>query len=289
MKKTLTIAMCLIALVFSVNANAKDKRSRSRDSRDYNKKLNPRPQKDASGRKDLDRNRAVNPKRVPNGNVRRVATDPSSFKFPVKRGAHLFDGQGKKRSVIASKEVKINYGQQKVMIGSDGKRHQYYYAFGTKLKNRQSASGWIRRSALKEQPKMPTVKAPRAPSGPVVKYKITGGNLRKFGDLKVHRLVPANKNLRASDYLRRPGGYVNQTYNLPGKGGVGTDTFKTGTTFYRTPSVKLRSVPLYKPDGRNVVRRMPFVYGYIKTPNSPDRRRYGWMALDALRRRPRIQ
>jgi hypothetical protein len=181
--------------------------------------------------------------------------------------------------------VKINYGHQKVMRGRDGKRHRYYYAFGTRLRNGRPASGWIRRSALRDKPRMATLRAPRAPAGRVTPYRITGGNPRRYGDLKVHRRVPRNKNLRASDYLRRSGGYVNQTYNLPGRGGVSTDTFRTGTPFYRTHSVRSRLVPLYRPNGRQVVRRRRFVYGYVKTPRSPDKRRYGWIAYDALRRR----
>jgi hypothetical protein len=229
-----------------------------------------------------DRNRAVNPDRVefgPNGKL-----TSKSFYFPIEKGTRMVDGRGNDRGEVKAGSVKLNYGQQKQINGED-----YVYAFATKAEKNgltRSVSGWILKSSLKgdleTRINMPTVNAPRpsGDQGPHREFAITGGDRKAFGDLKV---VPnsTKKNERASDYLSRGGG-TNLLYNLPGKGGVSTDTLPRGATFHRSNSVRARAVNLYKPGSSEPVqKKMLFVYGFVKDPTTNERR-YGWIAAKAL-------
>jgi hypothetical protein len=73
----------------------------------------------------------------------------------------------------------------------------------------------------------------------------------------------------------REGNVVNLLYNLPGEGGVSTDTLPAGTHFHRSLGVASIDIPLYQPGKSKVVKTMKFVYGHVGT-------RWGWMAHDAL-------
>jgi hypothetical protein len=228
-----------------------------------------------------DRNRAVNPDRVQfdaNGKLTR-----KSFFFPVERGTQMVDGRGNVRGEVKAGSVRLNYGQQKRINGQE-----YVYAFATRIgKNggTRAASGWILKSSLKgdleTRINMPTVNAPRPAGdhGPYRKFAITGGDRKEFGNLKV---VPnsTKRNERASDYLNR-GGVTNLLHNLPGKGGVSADTLPRGATFHRSNSVAARAVKLYKPGSGEPVKKMLFVYGFVKDP-ATNGRRYGWIAAKAL-------
>jgi hypothetical protein len=203
--------------------------------------------------------------------------------FPIKRGTHLFDGKGHDRGVIDRRGVKINYGQRKRIRG-----RRYVYAFATHMwspSGPMAASGWIRESRLKGHPlvRMPTIKAPRSPNGDGARYRITGGDPAKYGDLKVNPHVPRTKREAASDYLVRPGGMVTLLYNLPHKGGVSTDTLPVGGTFVRARGVKAVHIHLYPPDsGKRLERSLAFVYGRVGKRN-------GWIALDALQPKKRAK
>lgn len=213
--------------------------------------------------------------------------------FSMKSGTHLFNSRANKREVIINPAVKINYGATRVMKGADGKRHVFHYVWGTDLKNGERASGWIRRSALNDRPKMPTLAAKRPPSGAVTPYTITGGNPQstrfgfrdsagQFHPYKVTKGYTGGGR-EVTDYLGRPGGYVNQNFNLPGKGGVSYDTYRTGTTFLRSRSVPAVKTPFYYPGGTKRVGSLTFVYGTVQTPTGA---RHGWIPSQALGRRP---
>lgn len=218
-----------------------------------------------------DGNRLVNPKTGKTG----FSINQDLFKS--KDGVRMVDGEGKDRGRLIESPVKINYGQRKTINGEP-----HVYAFATHIKTPQgdrSASGWIPEKALKDGPiqNMPSIEAPK-PIGGDLKggtFTITGGDPKKFGDLKVAPHISRKERVAAGDYMRRPGGVVNMLYNLPGKGGVSTDTFKTGATFIRSAGVKPVQVQLYKPESSEQAGKMTFVYGRVGD-------RYGWIAQDSL-------
>jgi len=240
----------------------------------YAKRFNQRvSSKDSNG------NRAVNPK-------------TNNIWFPVKPNTTIVDSRGRSQGVVAAPEVRINYGATRKLLGSDGKQHVFHQAWSTNLQSGVAASGWIQRSALPTKPKMPTVTAKRPPTGPRTAYTITGGNPQssKFGMTVFGQFVPfkvtrgyAGGGRNASDYLRRPTGVVNVSYNLPGKGGVSHDTYRPGTTFQRAKSIRSIVSPLYLPGGTKPVSNLRFVYGTVQTPTGP---RFGWIPLAALKRKP---
>jgi hypothetical protein len=223
------------------------------------------------------------PGRVGDAGNRLRNNDTGKQLFPIKSGTHLFDGAGGDRGRVAAGSVKINFGQRKDI---NGEPHVYAFAttvkdgkVGANGKDAMGASGWIKESALKDGPlkQMPTVDAPRPLKGDLPgEYKITGGSANRFGDLKV---VPNSKarNERASDYLLRPGNVTNLLYNLPGQGGVSTDTLPKGAPFVRAAGVEPVKIPLYRKGDDKVADHMTFVYG-----RSGDR--YGWIAQDALKK-----
>jgi hypothetical protein len=116
-----------------------------------------------------------------------------------------------------------------------------------------------RKSALA---KMRTT-SPAKPSGGTYEtdWVVTGGNMTssgsfrlndKYSDRKVNPNVPLDKNEAASDYLVRQWdsatkkGYVNFLYNLPGVGGMSTDTPPLCVHFKRFKGVEEIEIgPLY--------------------------------------------
>lgn len=230
--------------------------------------------------------------------------------FPAKRGIRMVDGNGEFRGTLAADAVKINYGQRKTITYTYADGHQrtetYVYAFATKINapghdHPMGASGWIPLSGLKDSTAKRHYAAdlrdvvahgPRGGDAPQ-RYVVTGGSdkLDLYGDLKVNpgndgSGVSRKENLKATDYLRRPGDVVNLLYSLPGHGGAANDTFKSGAEFVPAAGVPRVRIPLYLPknptaqersDWRNndIPHYMEFVYGRVGE-------RYGWIAADAL-------
>jgi hypothetical protein len=247
--------------------------SHSSQSSIYNQKVAPKGTPLAKG------NRAVNPK-------------TGDLLFSVNSDSHLLDSMGRSRGEVAGKEVKINYGATRKFKDKNGVTHVFHQAWSTPLKGGKIASGWIRRTNLNDKPKMPTITARRPPSGPKTAFTITGGNPRseKFGYKNASgQFVPykVTKQYKgggrdATDYLFRPGGVVNQSFNLPGKGGVSYDSYQPGTTFKRADSIPSITRPLYYPGGTKQVGHLTFVYGGVDTPTG---RRFGWIPLQAMKPR----
>lgn len=243
-------------------------------------------------------------------------TEVSSL-FRLKPGAKLYSGAyngepNGDRGKILSSEVKVNFGQRKTMPDENGVPTSYVYALSVRIETHPkhplkkdekapkiSASSWIKESDFidsdrKDLQKMPTIdaKIPPARSQPMT-FTISGGDINythrtseKLGDLKV---VPhyTGSNRAATDYIGRPGKVVNLLLNLPGKGGVSTDTVPVGGTFHLSGK-KSEKVPLYEPGSRRIStdsngkpRYMRFLYGHVDTPSG---RRYGWIARDALKK-----
>jgi hypothetical protein len=192
-------------------------------------------------------------------------------------GTHLYDGAGNDRGVIADERVPFNYGQRTSFGGAP-----HLYAFAVRLMS-STASGWIPESALLDGPltSMPTIDAPRPPRGDRAStWMVTGGTAAIHERLESRRIkvapnIDRHARVAATDYLRRAGDVVNLCYNLPGVGGVATDTVPVGSTFVRAAGVRAARVRLYWPESRRRYGRMTFVYGRVDD-------RYGWISLDAL-------
>ncbi len=199
-------------------------------------------------------------------------TKTNSRYWHVQPGTHLLDGQGKARGEIQNvNSIQINYGQRKVLGGN-----ALLYAFVTKLTSGVVAGGWIFESAFVEDTSsIPTISARDPGHGDVgATAVVTGGDNSRFQNVKI---TPNYRgaNQEPTDYLLRAGGYVNLCYNLPGNGGVATDTFPVGVHFDRARGVAPVSKPLYATGTNNVVGKMVFVYGHIGS-------RFGWLAESAL-------
>lgn len=241
------------------------------------------------------------------------------LRFPVKAGEHkVYDGTGALRGTLAAESVKLNYGQQKTISGEI-----YYYAFSTKMKDEKGhvigVSSWIKASALKDGngPRYSAEVVEKMQPPPTVndtftEYEITGGDPQeilgkdengkttykygylnengKFIEYKVLPKVSIEERVAAGDYLKREGDVINLGFNVAG---VSNDTFKvTGANrpliFYRSADKEATAViDLFYPidaahDGGKPVAKMYFVYGYVNTPSG---KRWGWIALGALKPR----
>jgi hypothetical protein len=214
--------------------------------------------------------------KLPNHNAASTnrATDPANgtARWPILPGTVLYDGFGHPRAAVAENAVYLNYGQRKQIQGTT-----YVYAFATLLANGMHASGWIPEAKVVDDVArlMPTVSARDPGSGDYsTTFLVTGGNPAAYGDLKVDPRFNG-PNDAAADYLVREGNVVNLLYNLPGVGGVSTDTFPIGAPFHRSRGVEAVAIPLYRPGGSSVVAHMTFVYGHVGS-------RHGWIAHAAL-------
>lgn len=193
------------------------------------------------------------------------------IRFPIGRNAALRDGTGAIRGRVADASVMVNYGQRKSLDGTVS-----VYVWNAGLESGGGASGWVRETALRDAPvPMPTKRLPDPGRGdyPTAR-RVTGGDPARFEAL-THSPDYSGGGRRASHYLARPGGVVNLFYNVGLMGGIATDTFPIGVTFHRAKGVRQILVPMYRLGTRQVLYRMPFVYGHIG-------RRYGWMAVDAM-------
>ena len=195
--------------------------------------------------------------------------------FPIGRNAAVRDGTGAIRGRVEDAAVLVNYGQRKKIGGVN-----QVYAWDPNLTDGTHASGWVRETALDHAPvPMPTHRLPNPGAGdyPTAR-RVTGGNPARFSDM-THSPNYSGGGRRASHYLVRPGGVVNLFYNVGLMGGISTDTFPLGVTFKRSQGVRQIEVPMYRLGTRQVVYRMPFVYGHIDTAAGTS---FGWMAADAM-------
>jgi hypothetical protein len=196
----------------------------------------------------------------------------NSYDWPIAPGTALLDGLGNVRGKVKGSSVRINYGGRKKIHAV-----AHVYAFAVGLDTGVTASGWVREDALDNAPikRMPTVKLGNPGKGDYeATWVVSGGDPGSIAGLKVIKDFDGN-NGAGTDYLVRPGNVVNFLYNLPGSGGVATDTFPVGVTFKRSKGVEQLSVPLYHEGGTKQVGHMDFIYGHIGG-------RYGWIARDAL-------
>lgn len=236
------------------------------------------------------------------------------IRWAVREGTRLIDGGGFERGEVVDRTVAINFGQRKTLLG---RPHLYVIAArikpsrGDKFAPERvyAASGWIPEAGVKSPRirEMPTIEAPApAEEGAEPARRIDGGIRSLSGErslgaralaqrlgcdarrslrrcleekaIKVRPGVPRGLRLAAGDYLWRRGGVVNLCYNLPGSGGVATDTFRVGARF--KAAGPQASVPLYLPSSSVRVGEMPFVYGHVEYEGG--KKRYGWIARWAL-------
>ena len=199
-------------------------------------------------------------------------TATGSRYWRVKAGTHLLDGVGRARGELRNtSSIQINYGQRKTIGGSS-----LLYVFAAALTDGTVAGGWVFESAfLDDTSGIPTIPARDPGQGDVGESAlVTGGDPSKWDNLKITPNY-AGANQAPTDYMLRGGKYVNLCYNLPGNGGVATDTFPVGVHFERSRGVDSVSKPVYVPGTRHTVRQMVFVYGHIGG-------RFGWIAEAAL-------
>lgn len=245
-------------------------------------------------------NQRVAPKGTPGtygGNRATVPGSPNNIDFLLKSQPVLRDSLGNIRGSVVSPTAKVNFGATRTMLGPDGKPAKYHQVWDVRLQNGDHASGYVQRSEFAVKPQMPTVTMKRPPAGPRTPYTITGGKPEssKFGRVVDGKFEPYKVNPRytgggqtGTHYLWRPGGYVNQNFNLPGtgKGGVSHNAYPIGTTVYRIKSVPSVAVPLYDRGGTKQVGEMKFVLGTVPgTKQTMNKPQTGWFALDALKRR----
>lgn len=203
----------------------------------------------------------------------RFRTLTGDLYWGLEPGTPIYDGFGRRRGTVSDGQTRINFGQRKEIGG-----RRMVYAFAVRVAGAGTASSWIPESKLASAPleRMPTVAARNPGGGDYASRFVTrSGVPARYVGLKVVK-NSASSNEAASDYFERPGGVVNLTYNLPGVGGVSTDTFPVGTGFRRNRNVKSLVINLYRPHGSVVVGHMRWVYGHVGS-------RYGWYPRAALR------
>lgn len=206
--------------------------------------------------------------------------NPKDCSFKVAPGTVMHDGFGTVRGTLISTQVKINYGQRKVL--PNGESAVYVWDAVT---DQGHQSGWIYESSFTESLAfMPTVAAEDPGQGDYPRtFIITGGSestIAYYDQMvlcaDVRPCGPA-----PNHYMLRPGGVMNIIWSLPGVGGVSNDTYLvTGAAvhFKRARGVPLLSVPYYdkdSPAGSSAVGQMQFMYGHVGD-------RYGWVAVEAL-------
>ncbi len=199
------------------------------------------------------------------------------------------DGEGGVRG-HAKDGTKLNFGQRKTIGGE-----VHVYAFAVGLAEGGTISGWVPEAAVYRKStlaKMPTTSPGKPDQGFYeTDWVVTGGDLTasgslalnaKYGNRKVNPNVPADEHEAASDYLVRQWdpakktGYVNFLYNLPGVGGMTTDTLPMCVHFRRFKGVNELEIELYFADSSSKSDlSLHFDFGEI------DGRR-GWMTKQML-------
>jgi hypothetical protein len=206
--------------------------------------------------------------------------NPKDCSFTVAPGTVMRDGFGTARGTLISTQVKINYGQRKVL--PNGESAVYVWDAVT---DDGHQSGWIYESSLTESLAiMPTVAAADPGQGDYPRtFVITGGSESRIAyyDQMVLCADVRPCGPAPNHYMLRPGGVMNIIWSLPGVGGVSNDTYLVegaAVHFRRAKGVPLLSVPYYdkdSPAGSPAVGQMQFMYGHVGD-------RYGWVAVEAL-------
>jgi hypothetical protein len=226
--------------------------------------------------------------KVKNKDTNRKYNDyDKSYFWDLENQPELKDGAGNVRGHVKG-QARLNFGQRKKLAGVN-----HVYAWAVTLVGGGSASGWIREDSVHRVAtigKMPTA-APGKPDGGFYEtdWVVTGGDVdaagnlvlnAKYGNRKVNPNVTSGE--AASDYLVRQWvpatkvGYVNLLYNLPGTGGMTTDTLPLCVHFKRFKAVKEVELELYFYDSAyQSDLKLHFDYGEIKG-------RRGWMTKELL-------
>lgn len=212
--------------------------------------------------------------------------------WAVVPGASVRDGNGNALVVQAGDRLTFNFGQTRALAGK---------AHALALTTSNSSAGWypfdhiVSEASFRDH--VGNVDAKDPEDGRMGCYQIRNSHDAGIELKKVvyDSQVGADGHERAGDYLSlvRANGRrsANLLFSVPGfgLGGATSDHFPAGTKFRRVevptrtgrPSI---SIPLWVADGNGnyVVRSgsMRFVYGYIVGGGA---KRFGWMALDALR------
>lgn len=226
--------------------------------------------------------------KVANKDTNRKYNDfDKTYYWELENKPELKDGVGTVRGHVKG-DARFNFGQRKKIGGVS-----HVYAWAISLVEGGSASGWVREDAVHRVAtigKMPTA-APAKPDGGFYEtdWIVTGGDIdaagalelnAKYGDRKVNPNVKNGE--AASDYLVRQWvpatkiGYVNHLYNLPGTGGMTTDTLPLCVHFKRFKAVKEIELELYFYDSASQSDlKLHFDYGEING-------RRGWMTKEML-------
>jgi hypothetical protein len=226
--------------------------------------------------------------KVKNKDTNRKYNDfDKTYYWDLENQPELKDGAGNVRGHVKG-QARFNFGQRKKIGGSN-----HVYAWAVTLVGGGSASGWVREDSVHRVAtigKMPTA-APGKPDGGFYEtdWVVTGGDVdasgnlvlnAKYGNRKVNPNVTSGE--AATDYLVRQWvpqtkvGYVNLLYNLPGTGGMTTDTLPLCVHFKRFKAVKEVELELYFYDSPyQSDLTLHFDYGEING-------RRGWMTKEML-------
>jgi hypothetical protein len=142
-----------------------------------------------------------------------------SLDWPISDNTTLYNGIGVPLVNVTTGSVKINYGQRKVV---NGQAMVYAWDAQTIV---GLVSGWIHESQVQNRAlldsRSPTVQLPDPGQGDYSAIRvITGGDPSSIAGLKVSPSDVGGEN--GTDYLVRPSGVVNMTYNTPVAASEGT-------------------------------------------------------------------
>lgn len=222
----------------------------------------------------------------------RVQNAAGGEAWAVEPGASVRDGNGEVLFVQAGDRLTFNYGQTRALAGK---------AHALALTTSNGSAGWypfdhiVSEASFRDHVGNVDAKDPH--DGRMACYEIRNSHDASIELKKVvyDSKVAPNGHERAGDYLplvrnngRRS---ANLVFSVPGfgLGGATSDHFPAGTKFRRVrvptqsgrPSI---AIPLWVANsaGRYVVRSgsLRFIYGYIVGNGV---KRFGWMALDALK------
>lgn len=194
--------------------------------------------------------------------------------------------------------MSFNYGLKRWFFGKD-------FAYARSTSN--SSSGWYPISCIKEEDEFRRQAYPQGyilaqDSGlsEMACYEIKSSVSKSLSEKKVvYGTTSANE--KAGDYLpkKRVNGKVsaNLAFSVPGcaLGAPAIDHYFSGTKFQRidvptATGLPSLDIPLWKPNfsgepATTFAGSMKFIYGYIVSNHKgTKKRRYGWMAYDALKR-----
>lgn len=215
---------------------------------------------------------------------------PSGELWEVDQNEPVRDGHGDVMIMNTTNHLRFNYGQTRHMKG-----RTYVYARSTS----NGSSGWFPIDAVKKEnslrKRVGEVNARDTGGERMGCYEVRRSHNEKI-ELKKVVFDSEATHERAGDYMSLPrkngGRYANLAFNVPGYGlgAPAIDIFPAGTKFQRVdvptksgrPSI---TIPLWVKDSKGRYRKrsgsMTFIYGYVDTDVGA--RRFGWMALDALK------